>query len=53
MIWGRDDADLASKLNNAKAEGDLQPGDKFDTRIWPYSSEPPPPRWISLDESIT
>ena len=51
MIWGRDDADLASKLSNAKAEGALRLGDRFDTRIWTYSVlPPPPPRWISLDE---
>src|SRR5271166_603866 len=50
MIWGIDNADLARKLSNARAEGDLQPGDKFDTKIWTYFSAPPPPRWISLDE---
>ena len=41
MIWGKDNADLASKLSNVKAEGDLQPGDKFDTKIWTYSSATP------------
>src|ERR1700726_1335631 len=41
MIWGRDEADLARKLAKAKAEGDLLPGDRFDTRIWTYSSALP------------
>src|SRR5258707_468755 len=50
MIWGRDDADVLRKLTSAKVDRDLQPGDSFDTKIWSYSSEPPPPRWISLAE---
>ena len=50
MIWGRDKADLARKLAKAKAEGDLLPGDRFDTRIWTNSSAPSPPRWTRLDE---
>ena len=50
MIWGRDKADLARKLANAKAEGDLLPGDRFNTRIWTDSSAPSPPRWTRLDE---
>ena len=50
MIWGRDKADLARKLAKAEAEGDLLPGDRFDTRIWTNSSAPPPPRRTRLDE---
>src|ERR1700680_3957385 len=50
MIWGRDKADLARKLAKAKAEGDLLPGDRFNTRIWTNSSAPSPPRWTRLDE---
>src|SRR6202035_5212544 len=50
MIWGRDKADLERKLAKAKAEGDLLPGDRFDTRIWTNSSAPSPPRWTRLDE---
>ena len=50
MIWGRDKADLARKLAKAKAEGDLLPGDRFDTRIWTYSSALPAQRWTRLDE---
>ena len=50
MIWGRDEADLAKKLAKAKADGDLLPGDRFDTKIWTSSSAPAPPRWTRLDE---
>jgi hypothetical protein len=50
MIWGRDKADLARQLAKAKAEGDLLPGDRFNTRIWTNSSAPSPPRWTRLDE---
>jgi hypothetical protein len=48
MIWGRDEADLAKKLAKVKADGDLLPGDKFDARIWPHESAPPPPRRTAL-----
>ena len=50
MIWGRDDADLASKLNNAKAIGDVRVGDKFNAAIWTSPTQPPGARWVSLDE---
>jgi hypothetical protein len=50
MIWGRDEADLATKLTKAKADRDLLPGDRFDTKIWTCSSAPSPPRWTRLDE---
>jgi hypothetical protein len=50
MIWGRDDADLGRKLSDAKNGGDLVPGDRFDTKVWTHSSEPPSPRWTRLDE---
>src|SRR5271169_2167498 len=50
MIWGRDDADLASKLSNAKASGDARVGDKFNAAIWTSPAQPPDARWVSLDE---
>jgi hypothetical protein len=31
LIWGRDEADLARRLAKAKADGDLLPGDRFDS----------------------
>jgi hypothetical protein len=50
MIWGRSEADLADALAAAKADGSLQVGDRFDTRLWTHATEPPPARWISLAE---
>jgi hypothetical protein len=35
-------------LAKVKADGDLLPGDKFDARIWPHESAPPPPRRTAL-----
>ena len=50
MIWGKDDADLELKLNDAKESRDLNVGDRFDTRIWTFPGAPPSPRWIRADE---
>jgi hypothetical protein len=50
MIWGRDDADLERKLNEAKSGDDLSPGDRFDAKIWTSFDPPPLPRWTRLDE---
>jgi hypothetical protein len=50
LIWGRDEADLAQRLAKAKADGDLLPGDRFESRIWSHASAPPPPRRTALHE---
>jgi hypothetical protein len=50
MIWGRTDTDLVDALAAAKADGTLQVGDRFDTKLWTHAAEPPPARWISLAE---
>jgi hypothetical protein len=50
MIWGRTETDLVDALAAAKADGTLQVGDRFDTKLWTHATEPPPARWISLAE---
>lgn len=50
MIWGKDDADMASELREAKKRGELKPRERFDARIWTHDSTPPAPRWTRLDE---
>ncbi len=50
MIWGRTDTDLVDALTTAKADGTLQVGDRFDTKLWTHATGPPPARWISLAE---
>lgn len=50
MIWGKDETDLATKLAKAKADGDLLPGDRFDTKIWTHASAPPSPSRTALHE---
>jgi hypothetical protein len=48
VIWGKNDADLKRKVGEARAVGDLKPGDRYSARIWPRSSEMPPSRHTSL-----
>ncbi|MGB8743557.1 MAG: hypothetical protein WCD52_25935 [Xanthobacteraceae bacterium] len=50
MVWGRSDSELTDAISKAKANGDLQVGDKFNAKIWTDASEPPPPRWVALAE---
>ena len=50
MIWDRDQIELADALNNAKAAGDVQVGNKFNVGIWTCPTQPPAARWVSLDE---
>jgi hypothetical protein len=50
MIWGRTETDLVDALATAKADGTLQIGDRFDTKLWTHASDPPPARWTSLAE---
>jgi hypothetical protein len=50
MIWGRSDSELTDAISKAKANGDLQVGDKFDAKIWINPTEPPPSRLITLAE---
>lgn len=50
MIWGKDDADLEVKLNDAKESHDLNVGDRYDTRIWTSHGAPPSPRWTRAHE---
>ena len=35
MIWGKDDADCATKLKTAKTNGEVKLADRFDTRFGP------------------
>jgi hypothetical protein len=44
VIWGKDAADLESKVSKA----DLKPGDRYSAGIWPRSTEMPPSRQTSL-----
>ena len=44
VIWGKDSADLESKVSKA----DLKPGDRYSAGIWPRSTEMPPSRNTSL-----
>lgn len=50
LIWGRDEADLAIKLDDAKTRGILKRGDKFDARVWTRPDLPPAPRWTRANE---
>jgi hypothetical protein len=50
MVWGNDSADIEGKLRAAMAGGDLNPGDRFNGKIWTGPGPPPPPRWTQLDE---
>jgi hypothetical protein len=50
MIWGKDEADIEGKLHAAKAGGDLNPGDRFNAKIWTGPGLPPAPRWTQLNE---
>lgn len=50
MIWGMDESGLADALHKAETAGDVRVGDKFDARIWTCPTQPPPARWVSLDE---
>jgi hypothetical protein len=51
MIWGKDEAECANKLTEAKTNGDLQHGDRYDSKIWPHDSPMPPSRWTTLDQT--
>jgi hypothetical protein len=48
VIWGKDAADLESKIKKAKTTGDLKSGDRCSAHIWPRSSKMPPSRRTSL-----
>lgn len=50
MIWAMSDSELTDAISKAKANGDLQVGDRFDARIWTNPTEPPPPRLVTLAE---
>jgi len=50
LIWGRDAADLANKLHDAKERGVVKRGDKFDARVWTRPDPPPAPRWTVANE---
>lgn len=51
LVLGRDEADIANKVRKAKERGEINRGDKFDTRIWPHPTPPPEPRWTKLHET--
>jgi hypothetical protein len=50
MIWGKSDGELAAAIERAKANGDVQVGDKFSARIWTHPTEPRAPRWVTVAE---
>src|SRR5262249_29880166 len=47
LIWGTNDADCQRKLEEAKARGDVMPGDRYDARTCPDPKWPS--RWTTLD----
>jgi hypothetical protein len=52
MIWGKDDADCATKLKKAKADREIKRGDRFDMKVWTKPSSMPTPRWTSFPEML-
>jgi hypothetical protein len=48
MIWGKDDADCATKLQTAKTNGEVKLADRFDMKIWTKPAPMPAPRWTSF-----
>lgn len=50
LIWGRNEADLAKKLDDAKTRGVIKRGDRFDARVWTRPDPPPAPRWTVANE---
>jgi hypothetical protein len=51
LIWGKDKTECLSIMAEAKANGTIRCGDRYDTKIWPHSSSAPPSRWLALDQA--
>jgi hypothetical protein len=52
MIWGKDDADCATKLKKAKTDGEIKRGDRFDMKVWTNPAPMPAPRWTSFPQML-
>jgi hypothetical protein len=46
MVWGPDLPSLLATLERACAAGDVRKTDIAAPLVWPFSEEPPSPRWI-------
>jgi hypothetical protein len=46
LAWGRDDAEIASNLDQASARGIVGRGDLIVRAHWSARNGPPPSRWI-------
>ena len=50
VVWGRDEAEVARIIADARKAGVLRPEDKFVAGIWTRPSEMPRSRWTTLDD---